>query len=457
MRETIEGPVHFIGIGGSGMAGLAELALNQGFSVQGSDLNPSPVLARLQKLGARVAFDHNAAALTDARTVVFSSAIKRGNVELDTARAKHLNVLHRSEFLALLMADHKAITIAGTHGKSTTSAMITHMLDSLGLDPVAATGATIRRYGSAARTGKGEYFVAEADESDGSFLKYCPLIGVLTNVAPDHMEYFKDQTGLLAAFRDYLARIDPEDGVAVVGWDNPLSRQVGTEYPNSRLTYGFLLGSEVRAIEYQSLEGETTFSAIVERDRVSCRLKSMGRHNVQNALCSLAVARALSLNVKAAAEALAEFTGVDRRMALVHAAQGLHIFDDFAHNPGKIAACIETLKEAWPGAALHVVYQPHRFSRLETMYDEMLGALVGADFVHVVPVYSAGESTTLDFSTMRLAEDLKTRFKVNAVACNLLADATASVKKSLQRPAVVLTVGAGDVWKIAEQLKDALA
>ena len=200
MREAIEGPIHFIGIGGSGMAGLAELALSRGFEVQGTDLKASTAVTRLHRLGARVAFDHTAAALGHAKTIVFSSAIKTGNVELEAARAKHLNVLHRSEFLAYLMAGKSAITIAGTHGKSTTSAMVTHMLDSLGLDPVAAIGATMRRYDSAAKAGSGEYFIAEADESDGSFLKYSPLVGVLTNVAPDHMEYFKDQAGLDPGF-----------------------------------------------------------------------------------------------------------------------------------------------------------------------------------------------------------------------------------------------------------------
>jgi UDP-N-acetylmuramate--alanine ligase len=334
--------------------------------------------------------------------------------------------------------------------------MITYMLDQLGLDPSAAIGGTMRQYGSAARAGKGEYFVAEADESDGSFLKYRPFVGVLTNVAPDHMEFFKDEARLLQAFKDYLERIDPEEGVAVIGWDNAMSRQVGSAYTKNRLTYGFLLGSEVRAFDYQSSHGESTFAAIVEKDRVACRLNMMGRHNVQNALCSLAVARALGLDVKQAAAALAAFPGVDRRMALVHAEKDLKIFDDYAHNPGKIAAGVQTLKEAFPESKLHVVFQAHRYSRLETMYDDMLGSVEGADFVHVVPVYAAGEATDQDFSPGRLAQDLKQNLGVNALACKTLADAVQSVREHLRRPAVILTVGAGDVHKVATTLKDGL-
>ncbi len=456
MRESLEGPIHFVGIGGSGMAGLAELALAEGFKVQGSDLKASDGTHRLKQLGVHVVLDHQEAALAQARTLVYSSAIKPENVELQAARTRKLRVLHRSEFLANLMAGRKALTIAGTHGKSTTSAMIAYMLDRLHMDPSAAIGGTMRAYGSAARVGKGEYFVAEADESDGSFLKYRPLVGVLTNVAPDHMEFFKDEARLVQAFKDYLERIDPEDGVAVIGWDNPLSRLIGSEYTKNRLTYGFLLGSEVRAVDYKSSHGETTFTAMVEKDRVSVKLPMLGKHNAQNALCSLAVARALGLDVKDAAAALADFPGVDRRMTLVHSEKDLKIFDDYAHNPGKIHACVQTLKESFPEAKLHVVFQAHRYSRLETMYDDMLGSVDGADFVHVVPVYAAGETTKQDFSPARLAADLKQKFGVKAFACTALGDAVASLREHLKRPAVILTVGAGDVHQVATTLKDGL-
>lgn len=456
LKTLVEGPVHFVGIGGTGMSGLAELALRLDLPVQGSDLKTSPMSERLKSLGAKISTEHSAAILGNAKTLVYSSAIASDNVELVKARENKLSLLHRSDFLGMLMRDKKAVTVAGTHGKTTTSAMITHVLDALGLDPMAAIGGSMRKFGSTARFGRGEHFVAEADESDGSFLKYGPFIGVVTNIDLDHMEYFKDRTRLAEAFQAYLSNID-EEGSAVIGWDNALARQVGSEYTRTRLTYGFVIGSDVRAIDYRCEKGETTLIAMVERDRVPLKLKTMGKHNAQNALCALAVTRALGLDVHAAGESLAEFPGVERRMAQIFEGDGVRIFDDYAHNPGKIAACIEALKGSWPDVPLHVIYQAHRYSRLETMYEDMLGALHGADFVHVVPVYSAGETTSQDFSTERLAGDLKRRFHVEAFACPDLAGAALSVRAKVTRPAVILTVGAGDVWTVADSLKRSYA
>lgn len=448
----LEDPIHFVGIGGSGMSGLAEIALCQGHRVQGSDLKSSPAIARLTSMGAKIDLHHAADLVGKARTIVYSSAIRPANAELTKARELGLRLMHRADFLNLLMQGKQAITVAGTHGKSTTSAMITHVLDSLGADPSAAIGGSMLRYGSPARIGKSSLFVAEADESDGSFLKYSPYVGVLTNIDQDHMEFFKDQAGIQAAFQAYLANIDDE-GMAIIGWDNPFARMVGSAYEGSRLTYGFLIGCEVRGVDYRCENGETTFTAVVERDIVKVRMKTMGRHNAQNALAALAVVRALELDVVKAAASLVDFQGVERRMAHVYAGEGVRIFDDYAHNPGKIAACIESLKDAWPKIPLHVVFQAHRYSRLETMYDDMLGALTHADFVYVVPVYSAGETTTEDFSPKRIARDLVKRFGTDAVDCKDLNAAVTAVHEHARASAVILTVGAGDVWQVAEGLK----
>lgn len=452
MNQQLD-PLHFIGIGGSGMSGLAELAVRSGMLVQGSDQGASPNLQRLKGLGIAIFEGHDAKFLGVAKTVVVSSAISATNVELSAARKRGLDIWHRSQFLAHLMSNKQAVTVAGTHGKSTTSAMITYFLDVLGLDPSAATGGIMVAYESTARYGLGSLFVAEADESDGSFLKYRPHVGVVTNVAFDHMEFFKDQDGLVRAFSEYLGHID-EEGLAVIGWDNSLARQIGSRFNRRRLTYGFALGSDVRGFDYRAGGGEITFTAIVEKDKVPCRLKALGRHNAQNALCALAVARGLGLDVRKAAECLAEFPGVDRRMTLLLEAPDVAIYDDYAHNPGKISACINGLKEAWPTRELHVVYQPHRYSRLETMYDQMLDALANVDVVYVVPVYSAGETTTRDFSPAVLAADLQKRLEIKARPCSSLSEATLALKTHLKAPAVVLTVGAGDVWKVSHQLRD---
>lgn len=454
--QAVDDPVHFVGIGGSGMSALAELAQKQGLSVQGSDSKASSVTAYLQSLGIKVTIGHTAAVLDGARSVVYSSAIAAENIELEAAKSRGLPLLHRSEFLAFLMASREAITVAGTHGKSTTTAMIAHVLDTLGCDPSVACGAPIVRFQSAARYGKGLYFVAEADESDGSFLRYRPTIGVITNIAPDHMEYFKDTATLEAAFSQYLNNIVEDEGCAVIGWDNSMAREVGRRYEKTRLTYGFLIGSDVRGLDYRCAGGETTLTAMVERDKIPLRLKMIGKHNAQNALCTLAVARALSLDVKKAAEALASFEGVGRRFSAVYDAPELKIFDDYAHNPGKIEACIAGIRESWPDWKVHAVFQAHRYSRLETMFDAMLAALRDADVVHVLPVYSAGETTTRDFSPELLAAELRLKHGIEAHACHNFAEAAQSVRNRLDYPAVVLTVGAGDVWRVADLLKDGL-
>lgn len=456
MFEVVNGPVHFIGIGGTGMSGLAELALHKGLSVQGSDLKPSSMTERLASCGARIHFGHHESAAEGAQIVVYSSAIAADNVELVAAQKHGALCWHRSEFLAWLMRDKLAITVAGTHGKSTTSAMLVHVLVALGEDPTAAIGGTMRGFESTARHGLSSWFIAEADESDGSFLKYRPHIAVITNIDLDHMEYYKTESRLVSTFEEYLQHTR-EEGTAVIGWDNRLARQVGTAYQGTRITYGFLLGSEVRALDVHWDGSYTLFTAVVERDLVPVRLNAMGRHNVQNALCTLAVVRALNLDVDRAAASLATFRGVDRRMALIHHQDGLKIFDDYAHNPGKIAACIEALRAAFPDAPLHVVYQPHRYTRLETMYDSMLASLHKASYVYVLPVYAAGEQTTEDFSPERLAHDLTKRHHLPAIPCQDLADAVLKVHAAAKSNAVILTVGAGDVHLVATELRDVYA
>lgn len=444
--------VHFIGIGGSGMSALAELACRRGYPVQGSDIKTSIVTERLVKLGIPITIGHSAAAIGNASLVVCSSAIDRGNVELVEANRLGLKVIHRSEMLAHLIQAKTAITVAGTHGKSTTSAMIVHTLATLGLDPDAILGGALRQYQSSARYGQGQIIVAEADESDGTFVRYAPQIGVVTNIDLDHMEFYKDAANLQSAFHTYLSNIDP-DGAAIVGWDSPMLRDVSRDIRVPRFAYGFLLGADIRATSYNCTQGESTFTAIVERDHIFCRIPTIGKHNIQNALATLAVTRALSLKTTAAADALASFPGVERRMNLIYKNERIAIFDDYAHNPGKIAASITALKESFPGWQLQVVYQPHRYSRLETMYDDMLRAVINADIVHVLPVYSAGEISSGDFSPEKLARDIIKNFNVPSFACENFESATDSVLYRLKHPTVILTVGAGDVWKVAKKIE----
>lgn len=456
MFQGLKDPVHFVGIAGYGMSGLAELCIKNGLKVSGSDLRRNDITTHLEKLGAVIFQGHAAENVRDAATVVYTSAVDNENPEIKVSEAGKKSLFHRSDLLALAMKGKKAITVAGTHGKTTTTAMIGFMLEKYGLGPVIICGGTMNAYGSTVFSGKSDFVVAEADESDGSFLKYQPFLSVTTNIDFDHMEYFKNKEGLAKAFLSY-SRATHKDGMAIVGWDSALTREVMSEFTGPKLAYGFLIGSEVRAIGFNCTDGVSSFKAIVERDQIDCRINMIGKHNVQNALCCLAVGRALGLDLKKVASILSDFPGVKRRQEVIFQSKNVTIFDDYAHNPGKISALVNSIKESWKAKKLLVAFQPHRYSRLDTMYDEMIGSVVAADQVFVLPVYAAGESTEKDYSSSRLAADIAARSGKPAVACSDIQDATSKILNSITPGSLVLTVGAGDVTTVASALRKHLA
>jgi UDP-N-acetylmuramate--alanine ligase len=383
--------IHFIGVCGVGMSPLAEIAARTGFEVSGSDQSNPQEGQRLSSVGVRFFNHHDSANLTDVKTVIYSSAIPADNAEMQAARKKKgVELLHRSDFLAELLSHHQAITVAGTHGKTTSSAMIAHMLKELGLNPSAAVGGKLLSDDSYCLVGSGELFVAESDESDGSLLKYKPLIGVLTNVAKDHMDFFKDESHIFETFRQYLENILP-DGFAIIGWDNPISRALGNEFSGQKLAYGFSFGCDVRGRDFAVTRQGIKFMAQVERDAVSCFVPTLGKVNAINALCALSVARALDLDVQQASEALASFKGVGRRLNIICSNERLRVVDDYAHNPDKIEAAIAAVKDAWPETRLTVCFQPHRYSRISNLLKEFASSFKRADHVLVLPGYGSGE------------------------------------------------------------------
>jgi UDP-N-acetylmuramate--alanine ligase len=437
------------------MSGLAEYALQLGCEVSGSDTSIQDTTTRLESLGATIFPKHAAGNIQGADEVIFSSAIKEDNVELAAARSSHLPLLHRSQLLAHFMKGKNSVTVAGTHGKTTTAALITHVLASCGVDPGAIIGGVMLQTQSNIRSGGGNYFVAEADESDGSFLNYEPVLAALTNIDRDHLDFYGTFENVKNAFRKYLMTSDPDVGV-VCCWDDQSIREVSEGIGRPRLTYGTLLGCEVRAIDIQQSGMHTTFTAVVERDRFRCKLPLTGRHNVLNALCSLAVARALGLDVRDASQTLETFKGVARRMELLAETPDTLVFDDYAHNPGKIQACISGARAAWPSRQITVVHQPHRFSRLETMYDLMAGSFRGANDVILLPVYAAGESPARETDLDAFASDLALS---SSTRTHVLHDKTAACRLALQlsrHPAIILTIGAGDVWKVGHMLREQL-
>jgi UDP-N-acetylmuramate--alanine ligase len=450
-------PVFFVGVAGMGMSSLAEISHHLGYTVQGSDSSSSPVIDNLRAKGLRIFDSHEGKNVDHSRTVVYSSAIPQSNPELIRARNLGLKVIHRSEFLSMLARGRTSITITGTHGKTTTSALISHILTECGVDPTCLVGGIVNSWGSTARCGASNYLVFEADESDGSFLRYSPFVSVVTNIDLDHLDHYGSLEKMHGSFQQYLTQTSSE-GCNIVCWDDPVLQNLSSGEIH-RLAFGFKLGSDVRCLDYQSSAGETIFRAVVERRLITARTPLIGKHNVLNCLAALSVAQALELDLDQAAAALATFNGVKRRFERYLTTENLVIVDDYAHNPGKIEAFLLAIRQAWPKHRLIVVFQPHRFSRLRTTFSETINALSSSDLLVLLPVYSAGEPLDQDFSLHRIQQSFDDRLDCEVVAASTLDEAVDACASSIKESTmtVVATVGAGDVWKVSHSLKESFS
>ena len=394
------GPIHFVGIGGIGMSGIAEVLMTQGFAVQGSDAKASKITDRLQSLGATFFEGQRAENIGDAAVVVISSAIKKGNPELEEARKRGLPVVRRAEMLAELMRLKSNIAIAGTHGKTTTTTMVATLLDKGHFDPTVINGGIIHAYGSNARAGAGEWMVVEADESDGSFNRLPATIAIVTNIDPEHMEHWGDFDKLREGFYNFVSNI-PFYGLAVCCTDHPEVQSLVARITDRRVvTFGFNAQADVRAINLRyeagiahfdvALQGEVEPSVIE-----GCTLPMPGDHNVSNALAAIAVARHLGMKREEIREALAAFGGVNRRFTKVgEVLGGVTIIDDYGHHPVEIAAVLRAARQAvagTPGARVIAVHQPHRYSRLHSLFEDFCTCFNEADVVAIAEVYAAGE------------------------------------------------------------------
>jgi len=390
---TDVGPIHFVGIGGIGMSGIAEVLLNLGYTVQGSDLNASKITERLQGLGATIFEGQRAENLENAEVVVISSAIKPGNLELDEARARGLPVVRRAEMLAELMRLKSNIAIAGTHGKTTTTTMMAELMVAGGFDPTVVNGGIIHAYGSNARMGQGEWMVVEADESDGTFNRLPATIGVVTNIDPEHMEHWGDFDRLRQGFLDFVSNI-PFYGLAVCCTDHEeVQRLVGKVTDRRVVTYGFNTQADVRAVNLRYEGGVAHFDIALQAEGQvieDCALPMPGDHNVSNALSAVAVCRHLGMKTSEIREALRKFGGVNRRFTKVGDIDGVTIIDDYGHHPVEIAAVLKAARQASTGRVI-AVHQPHRYSRLHDLFEDFCGCFNEADVVAIAPVFAAGE------------------------------------------------------------------
>lgn len=444
--------IHFIGIGGIGMSGIAEVLLNLGYPVSGSDIKPSAVTTRLEELGAKIHFQHHSSNVECVDVVVYSSAVAKDNIEIETALREGIPVIRRAEMLAELMRLKKfGIAVAGTHGKTTTTSILASLMQEGDLDPTLVIGGKLNQLGSNAKLGNGDFMIVEADESDGSFLHLTPTIAIVTNVDPDHMENFKDSEHYISAFDEFTSKV-PFYGLVVICAEDPEAYALSKRLDRRIQTYGFSQELTWSAQNIQQEGFETNFDLYYEgqlQGRITLNL--MGRHNVLNALSCIAVAYELGIPLEKIQLALKGFHGVGRRLELLYQNDGIHLFDDYGHHPTEIRATLSALKSSFDGR-LRVLFQPHRYSRLKFLFDDFVNCFELADEVHIAPLYAAGEKPIRGISSQSLYEALTT---VHDHA-HLVRESDRMEEillKDLKSGDVLLTLGAGDITQVARNLK----
>ena len=448
------GPIHFVGIGGIGMSGIAEVLMTLGYRVQGSDAKASKITDRLVKLGAVFFEGQKAGNIGEAAVVVISSAIKKGNPELEEARRRKLPVVRRAEMLAELMRLRSNIAIAGTHGKTTTTTMVATLLDKGGFDPTVINGGVIHAYGSNARAGAGEWMVVEADESDGSFNRLPATIAIVTNIDPEHMEHWGTFDALRKGFLDFVSNI-PFYGLAVCCTDHPeVQALVGRVTDRRVVTFGFNAQADVRAQNLTYENGVAHFGiALQGEDAVieDCTLPMPGDHNVSNALAAVAVARHLGMKREEIREALAGFSGVNRRFTRVAEVNGVTIIDDYGHHPVEIAAVLRAARQATKGRII-AVHQPHRYTRLSNLFEEFCTCFNEADVVAIADVYAAGEDPIPGASRDDLVAGLIAHGHRHARALQDESELARMVKEQARPGDMVVCLGAGTISALANAL-----
>jgi UDP-N-acetylmuramate--alanine ligase len=455
------GTIHFIGIGGIGMSGIAEVMHNLGYKVQGSDIAEGYVVDGLRKCGIPVTIGHDADNLGDAAVVVTSTAVKRGNPEVEAALERRIPLVRRAEMLAELMRLKRTVAVAGTHGKTTTTSMIAAMLDSGGIDPTVINGGIINQYGSNARLGDSDWMVVEADESDGSFLRLDGTIAVVTNIDPEHLDHYGDFDAAKAAYIEFIENV-PFYGVAILCLDHPEVQAIIPRIRDRRITtYGFSAQADVKAENVAPVPGGNRFDVIVrardgsQRSITGIELPMPGKHNVQNALAAIAVGLEMGMSDAQVAQGFAGFGGVKRRFTKVGEVDGITIIDDYGHHPVEIRAVLSAAREGARGRVI-AVCQPHRYSRLGNLMEDFATAFNDADIVHISPVYAAGEAPIEGVSAAELVGKIKRRGHHAASEVADAADLARTLAAEARPDDMVVCLGAGDITKWAAGLADAI-
>ena len=442
--------IHFVGIGGIGMSGIAELLLNLGYQVSGSDIKESDITQRLAKLGGTIYRGHRSENVKGCDVVVVSSAINRENPETASAREQGIPVIPRAEMLAELMRLKYSVAIAGAHGKTTTTSIVADVLAAGGLDPTVVIGGKLLSIGSNAKLGHGEFIVAEADESDGSFLKMSPSIAVVTNIDREHMDHYKDMDEIKDAFARFIDKI-PFYGLSVLCLDSEPVQDLIPQINKRYTTYGLTTQADLQA-------GDVTVEGLTSRFTVRHNKKRLGRitlnlpgmHNVYNSLASIAVGLELNVpfeNIKAALESL---SGVHRRLEIKGKVGGIVMMDDYGHHPTEIRTTLQAVSDSYPERRVGVIFQPHRYSRTQSLFEDFARAFYQADYLIVLPIYAAGERPIPGVDSLRLCRTLKAYGHKNVIHAPSKESALQELDKTVREGDVLITLGAGDVYRVGE-------
>jgi len=449
--------IHFVGIGGIGMSGIAELLLNLGYKVSGSDLHGSAITANLTALGGTVYTGHQGQWADGADVVVTSSAISSDNPEVVAAHEAGIPVIQRAEMLAELMRLKKfGIAIAGSHGKTSTTSMVSWMLTRAGLDPTIVVGGKVDSLGGNAKLGEGEFLVAEADESDGSFLKLSPVLEVVTNIDLEHLDFYRDIEHIKSVFMEFIDKI-PFYGAVILCLDDANIVDLLPKIRKRMMTYGLTAQADVHAEQLQAAGGRTRFMAWHRDEKLGeVHLSLPGRHNVYNALAVVCVGLELEIPFAVIAEALGSFGGVQRRMQMKGEAAGITVMDDYGHHPTEIRATLAAIKESWPTRRLVVLFQPHRYSRTQALYKEFLTAFHQADFLVMTDIYAASEAPIPGISSESLLREIKQHGQRHTHYVMSVDELAEALRPLLAEDDLVLTLGAGNIVRAGEELLELL-
>jgi UDP-N-acetylmuramate--alanine ligase len=439
--------IHFVGIGGSGMSGIAKVLINSGHKVSGSDLKKTDVTEYLKSIGAVIFIGHKAANIKISDVVVTSTAISKDNPEVVAALKKKIPVIPRIEMLAELSRLKYIVTIAGTHGKTTTTSLTSLILDEGGFDPTIVIGGRLKNLKTSARLGKGDFIVAEADESDGSFLKLSPIITVITNIDNDHLDYYGSMENLKGAFIKHINSV-PFYGAAVICSDNEIIREITPKITREYITYGFIGKPDIKASNIKVQKECTSFDVIYRNKKIgNVCIKIPGSHNILNSLAAIGVGLWLNIPFSLIAKAINKFNGVGRRLEIKGEKNGIMVIDDYGHHPTEVAATIKAVKDFWSERRLVVLFQPHRYTRTQNLFKEFGRSFSDADIVKVLDIYPAGEKHIKGVSSDLILKSLK-KNKSNAEHFSDLK----TLLSILSEGDIVLTLGAGDVWEKGEEL-----